>query len=399
MRNTWRFNNNELKYLKEVIGSGELSGTSGNMNKRFEKAFAKKVGAKYAIAFNSGTGTLHAALHAMNVNAGDEVIVPPLTVISNVLTILSQNAVPVFADIDPDTFNIDPKSVRKQITSKTKVIMPVSLYGLSCDLDAILEIAEPNGLGVINDAEQAHMAEYKGRSIGNISDITSYSLENTKHITTGDGGVVVTDNEEYAVSMRKFGCLGYSSINSSDGRIRTSNKEALQDPLYKRHDSFGFNYRMPEVAAALGLAQVENMEYFVGLRIKVAELYNQAISGCDFMVPQCVPDGNRSTYWSFAVRYEKEDIPWQAFRRKFLEYGGYRIYAAWALSYNEPVIASGIFKKRAPCYFSDIEYPAGLCPVAESVQPKLMQFVTNFGDMEEARQHTDALYKTVKHFS
>lgn len=398
MKNTWRFGNKELNYLREVIGSGELSGTTGNMNKRLEEAFAKKTGAKYAITFNSGTGTLHAALHAMDVNAGDEVIVPPLTVISNVLAILSQNAIPVFADIDPNTFNIDPEDIKTKITAKTKAIMPVSLYGLSCDLDPIIKIGEENGIGVINDAAQAHMSLYKGRPIGNIADITSYSLENTKHITTGDGGIVVTDNEEYAVAMRKFGCLGYASLNSSDGRIRLSNKEALQDPQHKRHDSFGFNYRMPEIAAALGLAQVEKIEYFIDLRLQIAELYKEAIAGCDFIVPQYIPENYKSTYWSLAVKYEREDVSWQEFRKKFVEYGGYRIYAAWALSYNEPIITSGIFKKRAPHYFNDIVYQRGICPIAENIQPKLMQFVTNFGNMDEAKQQTDALFKTIKYF-
>ena len=132
------------------------------MNNRFETAFAQKVGVKYAITFNSGTSTLHAALHALGVNAGDEVIIPPLTVISDVDVVLAQNAIPVFADIDPDTFNIDPDDIARHITPRTKAIMPVSLYGLSCDLDAIIQIANTNGIGVINDAAQALGAIYKG---------------------------------------------------------------------------------------------------------------------------------------------------------------------------------------------------------------------------------------------
>ena len=397
MQNTWRFSGNELQYLREVIDSGFGSGTSGGMNNRFEKAFAEKVGVKYAVTFNSGTSTLHAALHALDVNAGDEVIIPPLTVISNVDVIFAQNAIPVFADIDPDTFNIDPEDIRRKISNKTKAIMPVSLYGLSCDFDPIMEMARERGIGVINDAAEAHGAVYKGRPIATIADITSYSLENSKHITTGDGGIVVTNNEEYAVSMRKFNSLGYAAMKSGDGRIRI-NKEIFQDPNYKRHDSIGLNYRMPEVAAALGLAQTERLEHFIGLRIQVAEMYQEVIKDCNYLIPQYTPEGYLNTYWSCAVKYERDDISWQDFRKKYVEFGGDGIYAAWVLSYEETLMFSEAYKKHAPYYYQNLEYPRGICPVAEEIQSKLMQFVTNYGSIEEAEPKVEALSKTIEYF-
>lgn len=397
MKNTWRFTSKELQYVREVIDSGFGSGTSGSMNNRFEQAFAEKVGTKYAITFNSGTSTLHAALFALGVHAGDEVIVPPLTVISNVDVIFAQNAVPVFADIDPDTFNIDPQDIRRKITSKTKCIMPVSLYGLSADMNPIMDIAKENGIGVINDAAEAHGATYKGRTIGNIADITSYSTENSKHIATGDGGIVVTDNEEYAIAMRKFGSLGYAAMKSGDGRIRI-NKDIFQDPNYKRHDSLGLNYRMPEVAAALGLAQTERMEHFIKLRIGIADLYRKAISRCDYLVPQAIIEGCINTYWTFVVKYERHDVSWQDFRRKYVEFGGDGIYAAWALSYEETLISNGYYKKHCPMVYEKLEYPRGICPVAEVVQPKLMQFVTNYGSLDEAKPMAEALSKTIEFF-
>jgi len=397
MKNTWRFSGRELDYIREVIESGFGSGTSGSMNNRFENAFAEKVGAKYAITYNSGTSTLHGALHAVDVNAGDEVIVTPLTVISNLDVILVQNAVPVFADVDPDTFNIDPEDVRKKITPKTKAIMPVSLYGLCCDLDPLMDMARENGIYVINDAAQAHMALYKERPIGNIADITSYSLENSKHITTGDGGIVVTDNEEFAVRMRKLNSLGYAALKSGDGRIRI-NKDIFQDPNYKRHDSFGLNYRMPEVAAALGLAQTERIEHFVDLRIKIAHQYRDAMKGCEYLIPQFTPPDYVNTYWCYTVKYERHDVSWHDFRKKYVEFGGDGIYAAWALSYQETLVSSGAYKKRAPYYYNDLQYPYGICPMAEKIQPKLMQFVTNYGSLEEAAPMTEALYKTIQFF-
>ena len=397
MKNTWRFSANELNYVREVIDSGFGSGTSGGMNNRFEAAFAEKVGAKYAITFNSGTSTLHAGLFALGVHAGDEVIIPPLTVISNVDVVIAQNAIPVFADVDPHTFNIDPDDVRRKITPRTKCIMPVSLYGLSCDLDPIMEVARAHGIGVINDAAEALGATYKGKPIAKIADITSYSTENSKHIATGDGGIIVTNNEDYATAMRKYGSLGYAAMKSGEGRIRI-NKDIFQDPNYKRHDSLGLNYRMPEVAAALGLAQTERMEHFVNLRVGIGELYLEALQGCDYLIPQRTPKGWLNTYWTFAATYERKDVSWQQFRKKYIEFGGDGIYAAWALSYEETLMAEGHYRKHCPMIYDKLQYPRGICPNAEAVQPKLMQFVTNYGSVDEARPMADALRRTIKFF-
>lgn len=398
MKNTWRFGDLEFTYLREVLDSGFGSSTSGSMNSRFEEAFAKKVGAKYAVTFNSGTGTLHAALYAVGVCAGDEVITTPLTVISNLDVILAQNAVPVFADIDPSTFNLDPVAVERVITEKTRAIMPVSLYGVPCDLDAFEELAAAHDLVVIHDAAQAHMAEYKGRPIAEVATITSYSTENSKHITTGDGGIVVTNDEAYAESMRKFGSLGYAALKADHGRIR-SNKMIFQDPAYKRHDAYGCNYRMPEVAAALGLAQTERMDFFIEIRRKIAAMYEEVVAGCDYLVPQTIPDGSNSVYWCYSVLFERTDITWYAFRDKFVELGGDGIYAAWALLYDETIFASGAWKARAPLYYQDIEFERTSCPVANQVQPKLMQFVNNYGSVDEARPKVEALRQTIEEFA
>jgi perosamine synthetase len=399
MKNTWRFGELEFKYIQEVLDSGLASSTSGGMNNRFEKAFAEKVGAKYAITFNSGTGTLHAALDAVGVRTGDEVITSPLTVISNADVILAQNAIPVFADIDPDTFNIDPRDIERKITSKTKAIMPVSLYGLCADMDPIMQIAKNYNIAVINDAAEAHMAVYKGKPIGSIGDIVSYSTENSKHITTGDGGIVVTDNEDYAVKMRKFGSMGYAIMKSKDGRVRILDKDAFQNPNYKRHDSFGYNYRMPEVAAAMGLAQVERIDYFIDLRVKISEMFKEAISNCDYLIPQYTPKSYKNTYWTFVVKFLKKDVTWQEFRKIFMKFGGDGIYAAWALSYQETLFSSGVFRERCPMVYENISYPDGLCPNAEELQPQLMQFVNNYGSLEEAVPQVEALIKTINYYN
>lgn len=406
MKNTWRFGEKEFTYIREVLDSGFGSSTSGSMNNRFEKAFAKAVGAKYAITFNSGTSTMHSCLAAAEVGPGDEVIVPPLTVISTAAVVIHQNAVPIFADIDPDTFNIDPKDIEKKITERTKAIIPVSLYGLSADLDSIMELAEKHDLIVINDAAEAHMAEYQGRNIGTIAHATSYSLENSKHITTGDGGIVVTNDENLATKIRKHGSMGYAAMTSGDGRIRI-NKDIFQDPEYKRHDTLGWNYRMPEVAAAIGLAQTERIEFFVEIREKVAKMYSEVVNDCDYLIPQYVPDGYRHTYWTYTVKFEKNiaGISWQDFRKKYIELGGDGIYAAWALTYNETVFEnSRFYGEKYPCphkcpyYEGNVEYKDVFCTNAEEIQPKLMQFVTNYGNIDDAKPKVEALRKTIEYF-
>ena len=398
MNNKWRFGEREFKYLREVLESGEGSSSTGSMNNRLEVAFAELVGAKYSVTFNSGTGTLQSALDAVGVGAGDEVITTPLTVISNGDVILAQNAIPVFADVQDDTFNIDPESVRSLITERTKAIMPVSLYGLPCDLEKLLEIGTKHGIPIINDAAQAHMASYKGKPLGGIADITSYSLENSKHITTGDGGIVVTNDENYAVKMRKHGSLGYAAMKSGDGRIRTD-KKLFQDPNYQRHDAFGYNFRMPELAAAVGLAQVERAQELIELRLKVARMFAQACAEADYLVPQKTPDGYMNTFWTYAVKYVRNDVSWYEFRDKFMEFGGDGVYAAWVLVYNEALFTNGSFRIRAPYYYEGVHYEPGLCEVAEKIQPQLMQFITNYGDLNEASTQVEALSKTINFYN
>lgn len=397
LNNQWRFTGNELKYVTEVLNSGEGSSTTGNMNAQFESLFAEKVGAKYAVTFNSGTSTLHAALAALDVGYGDEVIIPPLTVYSNFVVTIAANAVPVFADVDPDTFNIDPDDIEKRITPKTKAIMPVSLYGLSCDLDRIMAIAKKHDLVVINDAAEAHGATFNNKPIASYADITSYSSENSKHISTGDGGMIVTDDEMLAKRCRKFGSGGYALMTAKESRIRLT-KDVFQDPNYKRHDGFAYNYRMPEVAAAVGLAQTERYEHFIGIRESIGLAMYEVASKSPIMQPQKKIDGSRNTYWTFATRLLDLDLGWQNFRHKFIEFGGESIFAAWALTYDEPVVSEGIYKAQNPPLYNDIEYDRRSYPNAELIQPQMMQFPLNYESLELAEIQIEALEKTLRFF-
>jgi perosamine synthetase len=397
MNNKWRFVNNEIKYLRDIISTGEGSGTTGDYNNKFENLFSKKVGANYAVTFNSGTGTLQAGLNALGVGYGDEVITTPLTVISNIYAILALNAVPVFADINKDTFNIDPDSIKKKISNKTKAIMPVALYGLSCEMFKINELSKIYKIPILLDAAEAHMAEENGVSIAKLADITSYSTENSKHISTGDGGIVVTDNEFYAKKMRQYGSLGYAALPAGDGRIRKI-KDIFQNPNYKRHDSFGYNFRMPEFAAAIGLAQTEHIEKFVNLRIEIAKIYLDVISNFKKIIkPQRTDIQYKNTYWTLACKLIDKSIPWEKFREKFISSGGESMFAAWTLLYNETFITSGNWKKICPPLYKNIKFES--CKNAEEIQPYIIQLPTNLENLEEAKIKADALHETLKFFS
>jgi len=401
----WRFGAEELVYIKEVLESGLGASTFGTMNQRLEKAFAQRFGVRYGITHNSGTSTLHACLAAAGVGPGDEVISPALTVISNAFVTLHQNAVPVFTDIDPETFNMDVEDLRRKITPRTKAIMPVHLYGLPCDMDPIMELAAEHDLVVIEDAAQCFLGAYKGRLAGTIGHLGSFSFENTKHMSTGDGGIVITDDENLAQAVRQFSCIGFGMITADSGRVR-SKAFAFQDPDYKRHTAFGWQYRLPEVAAAVGLAQVARLDDYVDRRRQIWEMYDEAVADCAYLIPQKAPEGYKNACWTFAARYEGESelgVSWHDFAKKFQEYSGEGIYAAWSVAYLEPaLVAQRFYGKgcpiRCPLYEGEVDWRAGLCPQAEAIQPKLMQFKCNIGDMDHARAQADALRKTVEFF-
>lgn len=396
---SWRFDEREYGYIKEVLDSGFASASSGSMNSRLEKAFAEKHGRNYAITFNSGTTTLHSALWSLGVRYGDEVIVTPLTVISCMNAIIACNAIPVFADIDPETFLIDPEDIKRKITPKTKAVMPVHLYGGICNMTKIMEIANEHNLGVVEDSAQNYLGEHKGKLGGTFGHIASWSFENSKHLTTGDGGIVCTDDEELGDKLRKCNSQGFRNATAISGRIRVS-KDLFQNPNYKRHNQYGFMYRLPEVAAAMGLAQLEKLEWFVEKRTKMAQKYKEVIESlnCDWLVPQKVPDGDKNSYYTFACKFERKDVGWIDFRNEHVKNGGDGIYAAWALCYKEDSIPEILEIQKNMGLAGRMNVEDGICPNAEIIQPKLMQFTTNQKDENEMDKQAEILYKTIRAF-
>lgn len=400
LMNPNKYLGNELKYVEQVLNSESWSATGGNWNQTLEKAFAKKFGVKYGVALNSGTSTLHAALEVSGVGPGDEVLSPAITVIMNATATIHANAIPVFVDVNPDTFTMDPTDLEKKITAKSKAVIVVSLYGLPAEMDTIMEIANRHNLIVIEDNAQCLLSTFKGKLAGTFGHMASYSFENTKHISCGEGGMIITNNEKYAEMVRKIGGHGFKNLKAEEGRVRLR-QEIFQNPHYKRHDELGWNYRLPEFNAAIALAQLERVDELVDLRIRSAELFIEVMKETDFLIPQKTPSHCTNSYYTLGVIYEGEEklgIKWEDFRKAYVDAGGDGIYGAWSVPYLEPVILEGKYKKRYPEVYKNVEYKIGICPVAESIQPKIMQFKTNYRDLELAKSKAEILKKVIMQF-
>jgi len=391
----------ERRYVLEVLETQFRSSVGSEMTRRLEEAFAKRCNVRFAIAHVNGTATLHAALVAAGVGPGDEVIVPPLTMASTAFAVLHANAVPVFADIDADMWTIDPGAVEQLISPRTRAVMPVALYGLMPDMDPLMKIAERHSLVVVEDDAECFLGYYHGRVSGSIGHLASFSFQSSKQLTSGEGGIVVTDDEELALRVRRFNSLGYAGVGTNKAKIT---KEDIQDPQYARHVSMGFNYRMPELCAAVALAQTERIGELVGARMQAAAALAAAAETCDWLVPQRTPPGYVHSYWTYVVRLaEHAPVTWHQFRDAFRAIGGDGIYAAWRLNYLEPAFLEGkLYGQAAP--FAPARrrsgvrqrYAPGLCPIAEQVQPRLLQFKTNYWDPVGATRQAEILRAAIR---
>ena len=399
----WKFKGKELIYIKNILSSDFRADSSGTMNERLEIKFAKIHKQKYAVTANSGTSTLHMALNAFGVGHGDEVIIPGLTVAMCGYAVWQCGAVPVYADVKEDTFLIDPIDIEKKITGKTKAIMVVHLYGLMCDMTAIMKIAKKYKLYVLEDCAQCFFAkDEKKRIAGTVGDVGSWSFENSKHITTGDGGIVTTNNTKFAQKMREFSCAGFRNVTASSGKVRID-RNKFQDPNWKRHNSLAYNYRMPEVAAAIGLAQVERINFFLSKRIQMGNRFRRIINkrNSDILINQHIPIKFKHSYYTFPCLFngKKYGISWQQFRKKFILFGGDGIYAAWQTVNNEPAFKrireNGLYSGSMKISNS---YGWGDVKNGEKIQKKLMQFTTNQRNLIEMKNQEKSLIKVLDYF-
>jgi perosamine synthetase len=386
-----RIGERERAYVQEVLDGQFRTSSGSNMTTRLERAFAERFNTRYAISFINGTATMHAALAAAGVGPGDEVIVPPLTMASTALVVLQAGATPVFADIDPQTWTLDPQAVAARITPRTKAMIPVAIYGLAPDMDGLMALAAQHKLFVLEDDAQCFLGYYQGRIVGSIGHAASFSFQSSKHLTSGEGGMITTNDQALADEIRRFGSLGYAAVGASAGKIT---KDVIQDPAYERHISVGYNYRLPELCAAVALAQLERLDELVSARVRVAKLYAQAVAGCRWLIPQAVPAGYVHSYWTYVLRLANDNaFSWHDFRRQYLANGGDRFYAAWQLNHLEPVFRGRSFHPEQSQHFGP-----GLCPVAEGIQPYLIQLKTNYLDPARAEQQAEALARTIRDF-
>lgn len=271
----------DIQAVVDVLRSDYL--TTGPKIAEFEKMVADYVGAKYAVAISNGTSALHAACFAAGIQPGDEVITTPLTFAASANCVLYCGGTPVFADVDPKTYNIDPEDIRRKITDKTKAIIAVHLAGQPCDMDEIHKIAKEHDLLVIEDGAHALGSVYKGKKVGTLSDMTTFSFHPVKPITTGEGGMIVTDNEQFYQKMMLF---------RSHGITREENLMTRNDgPWFYQQLDLGYNYRITDIQCALGCSQMKKLDRFLARRKQIVARYNEAFADCENIItPYQLPE-------------------------------------------------------------------------------------------------------------
>jgi perosamine synthetase len=328
------FGGNEAKYVSDCVATGWIS-SQGPYIDKFQSAFADYMGGGHALSTSSGTTALHLALTALGIGPGDEVIVPDLTFGATANVVIHAGATPVFVDIDPITWCIDTKAIAAAITPRTKAIIPVHLYGHPCDMDPIMDMARAKGIKVIEDCAEALGAEYKGRKVGLIGDVGAFSFFANKVITTGEGGMVVTNDKNLHAKMAVLRDHGMA-------------KDRRYWHLYP-----GFNYRMTNMQAAVGLAQMERINDFLKRRINLAAYYNAHLAGFESLQLPAQAPWALNIYWLYVivVRPDRLGMDRDHLAAKLLESGIETRPAFFALH-------------PQPAYANSIKYP---CPVSEDI--------------------------------
>ncbi len=399
-----RVSPNAYDYVQKVLDFGFHNAHSVGMTERLEREFAVRMGQKYGIAHANGTATLQSALLAADVGVGDEVIVPAFTVFSTPAAALQCGAIPIIADVDPQTWTLDLEDVRRKLSTRTKAIIPVSICGLMADMDPIMEIARQHGLVVIEDNAQGYLCEYHGRVAGSIGHFASFSFQASKTLTCGDGGILICSDDCLALKARRAATIGFRDLSIRPGDTVVA-EELRCRPDYKRHSSLGWNQRLPEIACAVALAELERIEELVAMRVACGEAFAEVVGRCDWLTPQRVPPGYRHTYWTYPVKIERDDVDWSTFRRRFVELGGDGFYGAYCPAHLEEVFenlseAIRMRPQRYPHwapYWPD--YRHGSCPQWESIQPRIAMLKTNYFDTREIQRQAEIFEQAIQDFS
>lgn len=277
----------ELNNVIHAIKTNWIS-SKGEFIGEFEKKFAEYCGASYGIATCNGTSALHLALESLGIKSGHEVIVPNFTMISSALAVCYTGAKPVFVDAEEDTYNINPDKIEEKITARTKAIMPVHIYGHPCDMDKIKEIAKKHNLFVVEDAAEAHGAEYNGKKAGSLGDIGCFSFYGNKLITTGEGGMIITNSKEIYEKAQSLKNLAFGKDNRY------------------LHEEIGFNYRMTNLQAAIGLAQLKKINSFLEIKRKNAKIYTLLLKNLKGMITPIEKEYAKNSYWMYGIRFNEE---------------------------------------------------------------------------------------------
>jgi perosamine synthetase len=371
----------ELALVTEVIKSGKLNYINGPKTSRFENEFAGKYGVRYAAACSSGTASLHGAVISLDLEPLDEVIVAPITDMGTIIPILMQNLVPVFADVDPEIHNIDPEKIEAKVTVKTRAIIVVHMFGHPVDMDPVLRIARKYNLYVIEDCCQAFMTKYKGKLCGTIGDIGCFSFQQSKHITTGDGGMIITNNDKLGRRIKL--CI---------------DKGWPRDGEFRDHLFLAPAYHMTEMQSAVGIAQLAKLDMIVESRRKMAKLLTEMISDIKYIAPPAEKEWAFHTYWKYPIKVEMDkfsadmDMTARALKAEGLEcWAGYTKVPIYM--YNVLTVPYTYGRSGYPLKNAGAHYGEGLCPEAEKDLKEMIVLPIN-EKFEEV--HIEAIYTALK---
>ncbi|HUT36569.1 MAG TPA: DegT/DnrJ/EryC1/StrS family aminotransferase [Planctomycetota bacterium] len=354
------FGEREVELAAQAIRSQNLFGPGGTMVPELEGRFAQLYGVEHAVASTSGTASIHVALGALNPEPGDEIITAPITDAGTIAPILFQNCIPVFADID-DSYNIAPRDVEAKITARTRAILAVHLFGNPCDLDALSDVARRHGIALIEDCCQAHLTDYKGRPCGSIGDIGCFSLQQSKHMTCGDGGLTITRDAAFAERMALFRDKGW-----------------VRKPGARGYVLLGLNYRMTELQAAVALAQLERVADVVRRRNELGDRLSERIRSAPGILPTPVTPGGRHTYWSYGLRCVGHDPARfaAALRAEGIPcgegYTGKPIYLSMEALASRRTFGSSSHPLDGCHGGRRLDYVEGLCPRAEAILRQML---------------------------
>ncbi|MBY5851603.1 DegT/DnrJ/EryC1/StrS family aminotransferase [Rhizobium ruizarguesonis] len=386
------FGQEELDALTEVIKSGRLSFLTGPKTSEFERAFAEKYGVKHAVAVANGTAALHTAVIYLNPEPGDEIILSPVTDVGTVIPVIAQLAIPVFADVDPVTQNIDPVSIERNITPRTRAILVTHVYGHPADMDAIMAIARKHNLVVIEDCAQAHLAYYKDKLCGTFGDIACFSFQQSKHMTTGDGGMVISnENERFGRGLRHCSDKGWP-------RERGGRDHLFLAP----------NYHMTELQAAVGLEQLKKLEQFVDARVASADRLTELLAGVDVQ-PVLPLEGTVGVYFFYSFRLDpsKLSVPVTQVMTALTAEGidGFIGYPGQIPLYKYPVVRDHKTFGSSGWPFTleaarKIDYSSVLCPEAErACQETICMWWTDRLEERHLPQIAAAIHKVISTYS